>query len=537
MSDLRQPTARHDSGSPARSHTDAPGAPVVSTGRRGSHATRRGQGFSWVIGWTLLGSLLPGAGLLAAGRRRAGGFLLGLVGAGVLAVGRLALDGSLAERLQALVIQPERLVTVTVAIGAVAVLWVLSIVVTHAQLRRYAELGTGQRLFSTLVVLALVVAVAMPAYQAGRYALIGRDLVDTVFQENVDAETSTALASSEKADPWAGVSRVNVLLIGSDAGEDRIGIRPDTMIVASVDTTTGNTVLFSLPRNLENVPFPSGTPGRNKWPDGFNCGDECLLNAIWTWAEQEGSGYDKFRNPGLAATEDAIEGAIGLKIDTYAMLNLKGFAEFVNAIGGLTVNVRERLPIGGDSNPLSPIYHVATGGWIEIGENQHLDGYHALWFARSRWASDDYHRMQRQRCVIAAFVDQVDPVTVALQFPALAKAAKRNITTGIPIGDLDAWVELSKRVQGGKVTSLPFTREVVDVARPDFDKVHELVERALAASERTTPAGEATASPRPDASSSPNGPKSTPKAGSTPKTEPSAKPANPNKAQDVNAVC
>ncbi|WP_285592607.1 LCP family protein [Kineosporia sp. NBRC 101731] len=511
MSDLRQPdTGRPMAGGRVGSYDDAP---IVSAGRRGSHATRHGQGFSWVIGWTIIGSLLPGSGLLAAGRRRTGGFVLGLTGAGLVALGWAALEGDPLDRVQSLVVEPGRLMIATVSIAVVATIWVLSIVITHTQLRREASLGTGQRLFSTVLVLALVIAVALPAYQLGRYALIGRDLVDAVFQDRVDAETSSVLADSALADPWAGTPRVNVLLIGSDAGEDRVGIRPDTMIVASIDTRTGNTVLFSLPRNLERVPFPLGTPGNSAWPDGFDCGDACLLNAVWTWAEGPGSGYDDFRNPGLAATEDAIEGATGLKIDTYAMLNLKGFAEFVNAIGGLTVNVRERLPIGGDSNPASPIYRTATGGWIEIGDQQHLDGYHALWFARSRWASDDYHRMQRQRCVIAAFVSQVDPVTVALQFPKLAKAAKRNITTGIPLSDLDAWVDLSKRVQGGRVTSLPFTRQVVDVVHPDFDRVHELVERSISSSEQAT----------------------------TPKPKPgkarTAKPANPNKAQDVKSVC
>ncbi|GAB3269239.1 LCP family protein [Kineosporia babensis] len=515
MSDVRQrATGRLLSGKAGRD--DVPGAPVISTGRRGSHATTRGQGFSWVLSWTILGSLLPGLGLLAAGWRRAGGFLLGLSAAGLLALGWLAIDGDPLDRVQALVVAPERLLLVTITIGVIAVLWVVAIVLTHTQLRRYARLGLGQRLFSVVLVVALITGVALPAYEAGRYALIGRDLVDTVFQDTVDAETSTALSDTSKADPWAGVPRVNVLLIGSDAGESRIGVRPDTMIVASVDTYSGNTVLFSLPRNLENVPFPFGTPGNTAWPDGFDCGDECLLNAVWTWAEQDGSGYEGYKNPGLAATQDAIEGATGLKIDTYAMLNLKGFAEFVNAIGGLRVNVRERLPIGGDSTLGSPIYHVATGGWIEVGENQLLDGYHTLWFARSRWSTDDYSRMQRQRCVIGAFVGQVDPVTVALQFPQLARAAKRNITTGIPLRDLDAWVELSKRVQGGKVTSLPFTKDVVDVAYPDFGKVQKLVNRAIASSER---AG------RQPAPSSPSAKPRAPRA------------ANPNKAQDVTAVC
>lgn len=62
----------------------------------------------------------------------------------------------------------------------------------------------------------------------------------------------------------------------------------------------------------------------------------------------------------------------GLKVDTYVMLNLNGFKDFVDALDGVTVDVHERLPIGGNSKTM-----VATGGYIEIGDNQKLDGYHA----------------------------------------------------------------------------------------------------------------------------------------------------------------
>src|SRR5918912_935226 len=103
------------------------------------------------------------------------------------------------------------------------------------------------------------------------------------------------------------------------------------------------------------------------------------------------------------------------------MINLKGFQEFVNAIGGVTLNVRERLPIGGKVEKPR-----GTVGWIEPGR-QKLDGYHALWFARSRWSTNDFDRMRRQRCVIGAIAEQADPVTVAENLPAILRAAQRNI--------------------------------------------------------------------------------------------------------------
>ena len=57
-------------------------------------------------------------------------------------------------------------------------------------------------------------------------------------------------------DQVAKQGRYNVLLLGGDAGRDRVGLRPDSMTVASVDAETGRTVLISLPRNLQAVPFP-----------------------------------------------------------------------------------------------------------------------------------------------------------------------------------------------------------------------------------------------------------------------------------------
>jgi LCP family protein required for cell wall assembly len=293
------------------------------------------------------------------------------------------------------------------------------------------------------------------------------------------------------------------------------------MIVASIDTERGDAVLFSLPRNLERAPFPAGTPGDDAWPNGFNCGDECLLNAVWTWGASD-PGYKKVapKNPGLRATKDAIEGVTGLKIDTYVMLNLKGFAQFVNAIGGLRVNVEERLPIGGNSE-----HPEQTTGYIAKGKNQKLDGYETLWYARSRWSTNDFDRMRRQRCVIAAVVNQSDPVKLALAFPAIAKAAKDNLSTGIPQRELQAWVELSQRVQGGSVRSLPFTDQVItNRADPDFDEIQQLVRKAL------QPVVKATPTPEPSTAVS-----TAPRKNSSKKT---TKPTvDPSKAQDVNEVC
>jgi LCP family protein required for cell wall assembly len=461
--------------------------------------------------------MVPGAGLIAAGWRRLGALLLFLLAVGGVALGAIALVGNPVERMLSLAVDPQKLTILAALAAAVALAWIAVILLTNTQLLRYASLTTGQRAFSGLVVTSLILAVGLPAFQVSHYALIQRDLVTSVFKTSSD-DTGANVA---KADPWADKARENVLLIGSDAGADRTGIRPDTLILASIDTKTGDTVLFSLPRNLERAPFPLGSGGNLAWPQGFYCpnvgaGHDCLLNAVWRWAEGDGKQYYKrSRNPGLQATEDAVQGVTGLRVDTYAMLNLKGFAQFIDAIGGLRVDIDERLPKGGNSeNP------VAVYGYLEKGRNQLLDGYDTLWFARSRWSTNDFDRMRRQRCVIAAVVDQADPTKLAKAFPKIAAAAKSNLSTGIPRAELQAWVELTQRVKKGTVRSLPFTNDVIsDRANPDFAQIHDLVNAAL----------------KPVV-------KATPTAGANPSDPTAKKPAkkktlDPSKAQNVADVC
>jgi LCP family protein required for cell wall assembly len=488
--------------------------------RRGSHATPNGQGFSWVLLWTILGALIPGSGLIAAGHRRLGGLVLALIGLGAATLAALVLFGNPLKQGISLAVDPQALMIVAVVAASIGLIWALIIVLTNIQLSRYATLNTGQRLFSGVVVLALIGGVALPAYKVGDYALITRGVVTSksIFAGEVEAGAGPDV---KQKDPWADKPRMNVLLIGSDAGSDRIGVRPDTMILASIDTQSGNTVLFSLPRSLQKTPFAPGTPGAKAWPDGYNCGSECLINAIWTWAE-DAPGYANEKNHGLAATRDAVQGVTGLKVDNYVMLNLNGFKDFVDAIGKITVDVHERLPIGGSST-----YKVAVNGWIEKGNNQKLDGWHALWFARSRWSTDDYNRMQRQRCVIGAVVKKADPATLALNFSDIAKTLKKNLATGIATSQIDAWVELSQRVKGATVTSLPFTNKVIDTVDPDIPAIHKLVQKAITAS--TEPAATAEPSASPGASPSPS-------TSPTPKPE-KTKEANPDKAQDLSAVC
>ncbi|HSK25711.1 MAG TPA: LCP family protein [Jiangellales bacterium] len=472
---------------------------------------QRSSGYGRFLGFTALGTLIPGAGLVAAGRRRIGAFVLALVGLVVVA-GVVVYLTVPTSRLAAIAGDRERLALVGAVVGVVAVLWLLIAVVSH-HLLEPRGLGTGRRLIGALVVVAVATTVLGPLAVASRYAFVQRDLVSTITLSDRPRVSLTAPDDVEKEDPWATKPRVNVLLLGGDDGGGSEGRRTDTVILASIDTHTGDTVLFSLPRNLTRVPFEDGSALHDVYPSGFSGPDdeaEYFLNAVYQNAPAlHPEIFEGLTDPGADAVKMAVGGALGIPVDYYVAVNLTGFSTLIDALGGITVNVRERLPIG--NKLLANGRCSQPSGWVEAGENQTLDGWQALWFARSRCTTDDYDRMRRQRCVMGAIIDQADPVNVLRRYEAVAGATKDIVSTDIPEDLLPAFIELSLRVKDAQVTSLPFTSEVINTGNPDYALMQQMVQQALnppppapsptdAATDEPTepaPAGEPVPSPTP----------------------------------------
>jgi LCP family protein required for cell wall assembly len=472
---------RSDPGSRASHRRPAP-EPLPESGRRlrGRHATGYDQGFGGVVGWTVVGSLLPGSGLIAAGRRRAGCCVLALtllVGAAVVG---FVLLGDAKSTALSVAFDVNDLMQIALALCAAALLWALVVLASHVSLRRFTALTPVQGLLSSVLVGAILAGGGLVAAKAASISLIQRGVLQDVTGNGTQVDNG-GKPQSGRADPWADIPRVNVLLIGSDAGADREGVRTDSVILASIDTHSGDAVLFGIPRNLQHVPFPPGTPMAEQYPDGFYCQDvnnPCLFNALWQYGVEhaDNSYYKDFKNPGLQATIDGVQAVTGLPVNEYVLLDLKGFASFVNAIGGVDVTVQRPIPVAGHENASGQ--QVGVKEYIKPGR-QHLNGYYALWFARSRSDSSDFDRMARQRCLIGALTQQVNPVTVARSFPALADAIRKNISMSIRLDDLGAWVTLAERVQKGSVRSLPFVEGVISTVNPDFDTIHNLVQQAL----------------------------------------------------------
>jgi LCP family protein required for cell wall assembly len=340
-----------------------------------------------------------------------------------------------------------------------------------------------QHVLGGLLVLLLAAVVALPAYEVVHLADVQRGLITGVF--SADRQSATVV---DTPDPFQGKDRVNVLLLGGDSGPGRRGLRTDTVIVASVDTHTGNTTLLSLPRNLENLPFPPDSPLAKLYPKGFigpNEGDS-LLNAVYRNGPALHPGIiGQTDNPGADWLKLGVGQALGLHIDYFVLVNMEGFSRLVDALGGVTVNVNYWVPINGITSE-----GVLPDDYIAPGPNEHLDGYHALQFARGRFGLTDYDRMARQRCTIDAIIKAADPVTLLSKYQQLADTTKDIVSTDIPRSALDDFVDLAFQVKDAEVHSVVFDNSVINPAYPDYDEMRRIVATALnpsAAASSTAP--------------------------------------------------
>ncbi len=210
------------------------------------------------------------------------------------------------------------------------------------------------------------------------------------------------------------------------------------MMILSVDTVTGDSALFSIPRNMYNVPLPKES--RNAFP--CRCYPQ-LLNSLYVYASAHPGqfpGKDDVR--GLRALQMAVGTLIDRKLDGMVVVKLQGFVKLINAIGGLTIDVP--YSIHDDRYPLENGQGYVT---IDIhAGKQHMTGRKALMYARSRHQDSDYGRMARQQIVIDAIGKKLLKEPLLVRLPDLLDIAKNNLWTNLKTRDLPDLASLAEQV-------------------------------------------------------------------------------------------
>jgi len=419
----------------------------------------------WLLGLNLL---IPGSAQLLAGNRRWGRFAVGATFT-LWAVAAGALLLLWLWRPAALTIATNVVVLWVAQLGLIfyAVLWLVT-TINAFTLLRLVRTGPNARLpIAAFAVLSLVLTTGTAGY-AAMLTGVGRDALSAVF------------AGGSIVQPIDG--RYTILLLGGDAGDDRFGLRPDSMTLMSVDAGSGAVTMVGIPRNLYNAPFSEGSPLWDAWPNGFDCGDDCLLAYLYPWAEEHPELYpDAERQGSTAAIEamgDAVEGITGLPVQFTVLIDMAGFESLIDALGGVVVTVDEPVTLGINGGP--------AVGEIAAGE-QRMDGFTALWYARSRYELTDFDRMRHQRDIQEAMLQQLDPATVLTRFQAIAEASSDLVRTTIPQSMLGVLSDLAVLSREHEMRRLELVPPLLDNLKPDFALARASVAEAVAPLSTPTP--------------------------------------------------
>jgi len=274
--------------------------------------------------------------------------------------------------------------------------------------------------------------------------------------------------------PWRSDGRLNLLLVGGDAGPGRFSLRTDTMVLMSVDIATARAAMFGIPRNLINVPLGAQSA------TAFRCG--CfpdLLNALYVYAGRHPESFPGGEARGYLALQSAVGALTGAQIDGMLVVDLNGFVRLVDALGGIDINVPSPL--------YDPSYPLENGRadvklYIKAGQ-QHMDGHTALAYARSRHQDDDYHRMQRQQLTLLALRRSVKPCKLIPRLPELIDIAGDSLWTNLQPRDMPDLLALAQRVDTSKVARYAFVPPTIPeyLTARAVGRVHAMVANAFAA--------------------------------------------------------
>ena len=420
----------------------------------------------WLVGLNLL---IPGSVQILAGNRRLGRFGVATTFLlWCLVVLGLVVWFAAHTLILSLVTNPIGLTAIQVILAAYAVLWIVLTLDSLRLARLIATSPATRPAIAALSILALVATAGVAGYGA-------------VSAGSARSAVSSIFAGSDMAPPVDG--RYNILLLGGDAGPDRTGLRPDSTSVASIDAASGATTIIGIPRNMEHIQFATGSPLYGPFPTGYDCGDLCLIDYLYTYAEDHPSLYPKAAStassPGIEAMKDAAEGVTGLTIQYYGLIDMQGFSNLIDALGGVTIDVPAKLPYG-------PVTATKPYGTFAAG-SQHMNGDLALWYGRSRFMGNDYERMARQRQVQEAMVKQFQPSIVVTKFQDIAKAGAQVVKTDVPSAALPGFVDLAEKARKIPVTHLELVPPTFNPANPDYTKLHAAVQAAIAPATTSPP--------------------------------------------------
>ena len=269
----------------------------------------------------------------------------------------------------------------------------------------------GKILLVVVIVLAALAGLAT-LYVNGKLDLLhyndgSVDSMGTIdADEDQDLDGSGLVHSDDEmtmpeGSPFADDDVLNILLIGTDERTEAVNdadafthlnqldgtkdttefsedARADSLILVSLDIKDHAIRLVSIERGLGVPILLDGYEGEYDWIT------------------------HTFRYGGAKLTMDTVEDCFNVQVDHYVRINFNSFVQIVNAVGGVDIDITEM-----EAKALN--WEVPSNSMLIVN---HFDGYTALQYARLRKIDNDWHRIERQRTVIQAVLDQIQNASV-----------------------------------------------------------------------------------------------------------------------------
>lgn len=291
-----------------------------------------------------------------------------------------------------------------------------------------------------VVALLLVATVGMHAY-AG---LVLRNLDQTLGNVFGGGQNGGGTTTPDGANDhpinhpdfhWDGTNRVNFLLLGIDSGPGRTEALADTILVVSVDPVAQTAALISIPRDTGFLPLPDRSIyGDGLYPDKINALSTVASANPGVWCPDLPSP----RSCGLRTLERSVGLYLGIQIQYVATVDLAGFGELIDALGGVNLCLPGKLIDPGYTGPGS----AKRGVELPTG-CQAYNGYDALAYARIRkgWIEmpdgtvdyqNDFKRADRQQKVLLALRTELAASNLVFELPGILDAISRTVSSDFP---------------------------------------------------------------------------------------------------------
>ncbi len=283
----------------------------------------------------------------------------------------------------------------------------------------WQRLPKGGRIALIVVGILVVLAAVAGLYVNGKLDLLRyndgsvSEVGDIGAEEDQDLDGTGLVHSDDEMEmpegsPFSDDNVLNILLVGTDERTEAVNdadafthlnrldgtedttefsddARADSMILVSLDIKDHIIRLVSIERGTAVPILLDGYEGQYDWIT------------------------HTFRYGGAKLTMKTVEDCFNVQVDHYVRVNFNSFVQIVDAVGGVDIDITEQeakaLNWEVPSNSMLIVNHVDPGP-------NHFDGYTALQYARLRKIDNDWKRVERQRTVIQAVLNQVQNASV-----------------------------------------------------------------------------------------------------------------------------